>query len=258
MELNLKKPLAFFDLETTGVDVTKDRIVEIAILKIHPNQKQETLYFKINPGVPIPIQASQVHGIYDKDVINCPKFAEVALEILNFLKNCDLGGFNSNKFDIPMLKEEMLRVQYDLDIESRNLVDVQIIYHKMEPRTLEAAYKYYCKKDLNNAHSAEADTMATYEVLKAQLDKYPELQNDVEYLSNTFNNASNYLDSSRRFLKTEKGIILCFGKYKDHTIEEVIQKDKNYFNWMYQADFALDTKNVILKLSEQFQFKINK
>jgi DNA polymerase-3 subunit epsilon len=123
---------------------------------------------------------------------------------------------------------------------------------------LEAAYKYYCKKDLNNAHSAEADTMATYEVLKAQLDKYPELQNDLEYLSNTFNNASNYLDSSRRFLKTEKGIILCFGKYKDHTIEEVIQKDKNYFNWMYQADFGLDTKNVILKLSEQFQFKINK
>ena len=183
MNLNLKNPLAFFDLETTGVNTIKDRIVEISIIKIMPNGDEKTYTKRINPTIPIPKQASEVHGIYDDDVKNQPTFKEVAKEIARFIEGCDLAGFNSNKFDIPLLAEEFLRAGVDIDLRKRKFIDVQTTFHKMEQRTLSAAYKFYCNKDLNNAHSAEADTRATYEILKAQIEKYNELENSVEFLS---------------------------------------------------------------------------
>ena len=248
MELNLNRPLAFFDLETTGIDVVKDRIVEIAILKVHPNQKREQLYYKINPTIPIPIQASEVHGIYDKDVASCPKFKEVAKEIFDFIADSDLAGFNSNKFDVPLLIEEMLRCDLDIEVENKKNVDVQVIFHKMEKRTLEAAYKFYCNKDLVNAHSALADTEATMEVLQSQLDRYPEIENNIDFISTNFGSYTDHLDSGKRFLKTPKGVVLCFGKHKDKTLEQIAKEDSGYFKWMYGADFGLHSKQILKKL----------
>lgn len=247
MELELQKPLAFFDLETTGLDIVKDRIVEISILKIFPNHKREQLYYLINPGMPIPPEVSAIHGIKDIDVKDCPTFKEVANEIFDFIADADLAGYNSNRFDIPLLVEEMLRCHLDIKIESKNNIDVQTIFHAMEKRTLEAAYKFYCEKSLEGAHTAEADTLATYEVLKSQLDRYPEIKNDVAYISSTFGMNSNHIDSQKRIMKQGNDFVLCFGKHKDKTFKEISRIDPNYFSWMYKADFGLHTK---LKLKE--------
>ena len=181
MQLNLKNPLVFFDLETTGIDIVKDRIIEISYVKVFPNGKEETKTMRINPEMSIPPASTAIHGITDEDVKDCPKFKEVAKTLAAQIEGCDLAGYNSNRFDIPLLAEEFLRAGVDIDLTRRKFIDVQTIFHKMEQRTLSAAYKFYCNKDLNNAHTAEADTMATYEVLKAQLDRYDELQNDVEF-----------------------------------------------------------------------------
>ena len=183
MQLNLKNPIVFFDLETTGVNIATDRIVEISYLKVYPNGKEECKTLRINPGIPIPPESTAVHGISDADVANCPTFKEVAKTIAREIEGCDLAGYNSNRFDIPLLVEELLRAGVDIDLSKRKMIDVQTIFHKMEQRTLSAAYKFYCDKDLNDAHTAEADTRATYEVLKSQLDRYENLPNDVAALA---------------------------------------------------------------------------
>src|SRR5687768_15932387 len=184
MQLNLTKPLAFFDLETTGLNISKDKIIEIAILKVYPDQREERYIKRINPGIPIPPESQAIHGISDADLKDCPGFDKVVHEIKKFIGDADLAGYNSNKFDIPFLLEEFLRLGVELDMENHKFIDVQTIFHKMEQRTLGAAYRFYCQKEIENAHSAEADIVATFEVLKAQLDRYPDLTNDVSYLSN--------------------------------------------------------------------------
>src|SRR6056297_2556003 len=183
MDLNLKKPLVFFDLETTGTNIVKDRIVEISMLKIMPNGDQESKTMKVNPTIPISAEAESIHGISNEDVKNAPAFPEVAQTVLQFIEGCDLAGFNSNRFDLPLLAEELIRADVDYDLKKQDFIDVQVIFHKMEKRTLSAAYQFYCKKELKNAHSAEADTIATYEILKAQLEYYDQLENNVEQLS---------------------------------------------------------------------------
>ena len=183
MQLNLKNPLVFFDLETTGIDIVKDRIIEISYVKVFPNGKEESKTMRINPGMPIPPASTAIHGITDDDVKDCPLFKNVAKQLAAQIEGCDLAGYNSNRFDIPLLAEEFLRAGVDIDLTRRKFIDVQTIFYKMEQRTLAAAYKFYCQKSLENAHTAAADTMATYEVLKAQLDRYPELKNDVTFLS---------------------------------------------------------------------------
>jgi len=245
MNLNLKKPIVFFDLETTGVDVANDRIVEISLLKILPNGKEETKTMRVNPGMPIPPQATEIHGISDKDVEDKPKFNELAKTIANYLEGCDLAGYNSNKFDIPLLAEEFLRADIDFDLKKLRFIDVQVIFHKMEQRTLSAAYKFYCEKDLNNAHSAEADTKATYEILKAQIDRYSELNNDMEELSK-FSSHNNNADFAGRIVFDDNGNeVFNFGKYKGQKVETVLEKDPGYFSWMLNSDFPLYTKKVL-------------
>lgn len=249
MKLNLSKPLAFFDLETTGTNVAQDRIVEIAILKVNIDNTKEEYVKRVNPGIPIPIEASEVHGIYDKDVIAAPSFAYIASEIYEFLENCDLAGFNSNRFDVPLLAEEFLRVNSDYDISDRRLVDVQTIFHKMEPRTLVAAYKYYCDKDLTDAHAAMADTKATYEVLVAQLDKYQELENDVDYLSEFSKGNRRLADFAGRLIINPEGVVCFnFGKHKDKPVTAVLEREPSYYAWMMNADFPMYTKQVLTKI----------
>ncbi|MBN8703548.1 MAG: 3'-5' exonuclease [Bacteroidetes bacterium] len=248
MNLKLNKPLAFIDLETTGVSVGKDRIVEISILKLHPNGEKEIKTQRINPEMPIPIVTSKIHGIYDKDVASEPTFKEFAPVLARFLDNCDFAGYNSNKFDIPLLAEEFLRVEIDFDLKNRKLVDVQNIFHQMEQRTLSAAYKFYCQKELVDAHSAEADTTATYEILLAQLDKYKELQGDVNYLHD-FSSRSKNADLAGRIVFNEKNVeVFSFGKHKDKSVEEVFAKEPSYYNWMMDGDFPLYTKKVITQI----------
>ncbi len=248
MKLDLKKPIAFFDLETTGVDVSKDRIVEIAILKINPNQSTESKTMRINPTVPIPKEASKIHGITDEDLINAPTFKQVAKDIAKFIEGCDLAGYNSNQFDIPLLAEEFLRADIDFNVKNRKFIDVQVIYHKMEQRTLSAAYKFYCNKDLEGAHGAEADTTATYEVLLAQIDKYENLSNDVEELSKISYHRKS-ADLAGRIVFNSKGEeVFNFGKHKGKTVEEVLEKEPGYFSWMLNADFPLYTKKVLTEI----------
>jgi len=245
MNLNLKKPIVFFDLETTGVDVANDRIVEISLLKILPNGKEETKTMRVNPGIPIPPQVTEIHGISDKDVEDKPKFNELAKTIANYLEGCDIAGYNSNKFDIPLLAEEFLRADIDFDLKKLRFIDVQVIFHKMEQRTLSAAYKFYCEKDLDNAHSAEADTKATYEILKAQIDRYSELNNDMEELSK-FSSHNNNADFAGRIVFDDNGNeVFNFGKYKGQKVETVLEKDPGYFSWMLNSDFPLYTKKVL-------------
>ncbi|MCC7333294.1 MAG: 3'-5' exonuclease [Flavobacteriales bacterium] len=248
MILKLSKPIVFFDLEATGVNVASDRIVEISILKIFPNGDKESKTKRVNPTIPIPIEASTVHGITDYDIANSPTFKEIAKEISNFIDGCDLAGFNSNKFDIPMLAEEFLRADVDFDVSKRKCIDVQNIFHKMEQRTLSAAYQFYCKKDLENAHSAEADTMATFEILEAQLSKYKELQNDVKFLSD-FSQRSVNVDLMGRIVYDDKGIeIFNFGKHKGKSVEQVFEIDPGYYSWMMNGDFPLYTKKVLTQI----------
>ncbi|KAA6347784.1 DNA polymerase III subunit epsilon [termite gut metagenome] len=248
MKLNLKNPLVFFDLETTGTNINIDRIVEISYLKVHPNGNEESKTLRINPEVHIPKEASAIHGIYDNDVADCPVFKKVAKNIANDLEGCDLAGFNSNRFDIPLLVEEFLRAEIDIDISRHKFIDVQVIFHKMEQRTLSAAYKFYCGRELEDAHTAEADTRATYEVLQSQLDHYPDLLNDVAYLSN-FSSFNKNVDFAGRMIYNESKIeIFNFGKYKGQSVSEVLKKDSGYYGWIMSNDFPLNTKAMLTKI----------
>ncbi len=248
MKLNLKNPVIFFDLETTGVNITTDRIVEISYLKVYPNGNEMSRTMRINPEMHIPEQASAVHGIYDDDVKDCPIFKQVAKEVANDFEGADIAGFNSNRFDVPLLAEEFLRAGVDLDMARRKFIDVQVIFHKMEQRTLSAAVKFYCGKELEGAHSADADTRATYEVLQAQLDRYPELQNDIAWLSE-FSSHTNNVDFAGRIVYNDKGIeVFNFGKYKGIPVVEVLRRDPGYYGWMLQGDFSLNTKQVLTRI----------
>lgn len=248
MKLNLKNPIVFFDLETTGTNISADRIVEICYLKVQPNGNEESKTMRINPEMPIPAASSAVHGIYDADVVDCPTFKEVARNVANDIEGCDLAGFNSNRFDIPVLVEEFLRAGVDIDISRRKFVDVQVIFHKMEQRTLSAAYKFYCGESLEDAHTAEADTRATYEVLKSQLDRYPELVNDIAFLAD-YSTFGRNVDFAGRMVYDENGVeVFNFGKYKGVPVAEVLQKDSGYFGWMMNGDFTLNTKSMLTKI----------
>ena len=249
MKLNLKNPLVFFDLETTGVNINNDRIVEICYLKVYPNGNEESKTLRINPEMHIPEQSSAVHGIYDEDVADCPTFKEVAKQIARDIEGCDIAGFNSNRFDVPLLAEEFLRAGVDIDMSRRKFIDVQVIYHKLEQRTLSAAYKFYCDKNLEDAHTAEADTRATDEVLKAQLDRYPEaLQNDMAFLSE-YSSFTRNVDFAGRMVYDEQGVpTFNFGKYKGKSVEEVLRRDPGYYSWMLQGDFTLNTKQMLTRI----------
>ena len=245
MELKLNRPICFFDLETTGVDVAKDRIVEISIFKVYPNGNKESKTWLVNPEMKIPFLSTQVHGITDEKVANEPPFKELSGQIYNMIKDSDLAGFNSDRFDIPLLAEELLRAGVDFDMKNRVSVDVQTIFHKMEERTLSAAYKFYCGQSLENAHSAEADTMATYEILKAQLERYPELENDMKSLSE-FTTRKKSVDFAGFIALNDKGQeIFTFGKHKGALVEKVLEEEPGYFGWIQNADFPLYTKKVL-------------
>ncbi|MEY8868232.1 exonuclease domain-containing protein [Meridianimaribacter flavus] len=245
MQLNLTKPICFFDLETTGINISSDRIVEISILKVYPDGKEETYTKRVNPTIPIPPEVTKVHGISDADVANAPTFKEISKEVHNLIKDADLGGFNSNRFDIPLLAEEMLRADVDFDMKGRVTVDVQTIFHKMEQRTLSAAYKFYCDKNLDDAHSAEADTLATYEVLKAQVAKYDDLENDTKFLAE-FSSRKKFADFAGFIAYNKKGEeCFSFGKHKGKTVEAVLNDEPGYFGWLLNADFPLYTKKVL-------------
>lgn len=247
MKLDLKNPLAFFDLETTGLDISKDRIVEIAILKIDPSGKKDSLHMLINPTIPIDPKATAIHGISDQDVEDAPTFAQVAKNLAHFIEGCDLAGYNCNRFDIPLLAEEFLRANVDIDLKKRKVVDVQVIFHKMEQRTLEAAYKFYCDRNLENAHSADADTQATFEILEAQLDRY-QLKNDINYLSG-FTSWSKFVDYAGRIIYNDKNEeVFNFGKYKGQRVVDVLQKDPSYYSWIMNGDFPLFTKKVLTEI----------
>ncbi|WP_223033885.1 3'-5' exonuclease [Hanstruepera marina] len=245
MNLNLSKPICFFDLETTGVNITSDRIVEIAILKVYPDGKEESKRWLVNPERPIPKEVTAIHGISDADVVNEPTFKELAKEIHNMIKDSDLGGFNSNRFDIPLLAEEMLRADVDFDMKNRLSIDVQTIFHKMEQRTLSAAYKFYCDKTLEDAHTAEADTSATYEVLKAQVAKYEELENNSKFLAE-FSSRKKFADFAGFITYNKKGEeFFSFGKHKGKRVEDILEEEPGYFGWLLNADFPLYTKKVL-------------
>ncbi|MGC9374332.1 MAG: exonuclease domain-containing protein [Bacteroidales bacterium] len=245
MDLDLKKPIVFFDLETTGINIANDRIVEISLLKVFPDGSEEMKTMLINPGIPIPPQATEIHGISDEDVKDKPTFNEVGKNIAQFIEGCDIAGYNSAKFDIPLLAEEFIRAEIDFDLKKLRSIDVQVIFHKMEQRTLSAAYKFYCNKILEDAHSAEADTKATFEILKSQLDRYNELENDVEKLSE-FSTHNTNADFAGRIVYNDKGQeVFNFGKYKGKTVESVLEKDPGYFGWIINSEFPLYTKKVL-------------
>lgn len=252
MELKLSKPICFFDLETTGINVAKDRIVEISILKIHPNGLKESKTWLVNPEMQIPEESTVIHGISNEKVANEPTFKELSKEIYKMIKDCDLGGFNSDRFDIPLLAEEMLRAEVDFDMKNMVSIDVQTIFHKMEKRTLEAAYKFYCDKDLTDAHSAEADTHATYEVLLSQLDRYPELENNVKKLAE-FSTHRQFADFAGFIAFDENNEeVFAFGKHKGKKVHDVLESEPGYFGWILNADFPLYTKKILtqIKLSK--------
>jgi len=261
MLLQLKNPIVFLDLETTGINIATDRIVEIALIKVNVDGSEEEKLFRINPEMPIPEEASKIHGIYNKDVENEPTFKEVAKTLAKFLEGCDLGGFNSTRFDIPLLAEEFLRADVDIDLKKHKFVDVQAIFHKMEKRTLAAAYKFYCDKELTDAHSAMADTKATYEVLKAQLDRYQDVEfeesngkktvpivNDMAKLSE-FSSFTRNVDFVGRIVYDENGVeVFNFGKNKGVPVEKVLKEQPGYFGWMINSEFPLYTKKVLTRL----------
>lgn len=245
MQLNLTKPICFFDLETTGVNITTDRIVEIAVLKVHPNGKEESRTWLVNPEMVIPKEVIAIHGITNEDVADKPTFKEIAKDVYNMIKDSDLGGFNSNRFDIPLLAEELLRAEVDFDMKNRVAVDVQTIYHKMEQRTLSAAYKFYCNEELEGAHGAEADTRATFEVLKAQIAKYNEIENDTKFLAE-FSSRKQFVDFAGFIAYNKKGEeCFSFGKHKGKLVTEILESEPGYFGWLLNADFPLYTKKVL-------------
>ncbi len=254
MNLKLHKPLCVFDLETTGTQVAKDRIVEISILKVNPDASRESKTWRVNPEMYIPKESSEIHGIRDEDVKDAPTFREIAGKVLEMIAGCDLAGFNSNRFDVPVLAEELLRAGLDFDLSKFKLVDAQTIFHKMEPRTLTAAYQFYCRKPLENAHSAEADVLATFEVLDAQVGHYPDLPNDVASLSeisthHKFADLAGFI----AYDKEEKEVF-TFGKYKGQRVKDVFQKDLGYYGWIQNADFPLYTKKVLTGIQLRSRF----
>jgi len=248
MELKLTRPICFFDLETTGTNVAQDRIVEISILKVHPNGNKESKTWLVNPEMEIPAEVVAIHGISNEKVANEPTFKMLSREIYNMIKASDLGGFNSNRFDIPLLAEEMLRADIDFDMKNMVSVDVQTIFHKMEKRTLEAAYKFYCDKELTDAHSAEADAIATYEVLLSQLDRYPELDNNVKKLAEFSTHKKTVDFAGFIAMDEEQEEIFAFGKHKGRKVLEVLDKEPGYFGWILNADFPLYTKKVLTQI----------
>ena len=248
MNLQLKRPIIFFDLETTGVDTSHDRIVEISMVKVGVDGEKQVKTRRINPEMPIPAEATAVHGISDEDVKDEPTFKQIAKSLAQFIEGCDFGGFNSNRFDLPVLVEEFLRAGVSVDFKRRKYVDVQNIFHKKEQRTLVAAYKFYCDKDLENAHSAEADTMATYEVLEAQIERYGDIGCTVEELA-AFSSHGQTVDFAGRIALNEKGEeIFTFGKYKGRTVVEVFQKEPSYYTWLQNGDFPQYTKNIFTEI----------
>ena len=254
MNLKLHKPLCVFDLETTGVQVAKDRIVEISILKVNPDGSRESKTWLVNPGMPIPPETSAIHGITDEKVKDAPTFKEIASKVMDMISGTDLGGFNSNRFDVPLLAEELLRAGFDFDLSKFKLVDAQTIFHKMEPRNLTAAYQFYCKKELVNAHSAEADVLATFEVLDAQVGHYDDLPNDIASLSeisshNKFADLAGFIAFDKEDKET-----FTFGKYKGQRVKEVFQKDLGYYGWIQNADFPLYTKKVLTGIQLRSKF----
>ncbi len=255
MNLQLTKPVCFFDLETTGINTAKDRIVEIAILRVEPDGTEINKTWRVNPGMHIPEEASKVHGIYDEDVADAPTFKEIATEIYELIRDADLAGFNSNRFDVPLLAEELLRAGIDFDLKTNNLIDIQNIFHKMEPRNLSAAYRFYCDSELTDAHSAEADTKATYEIFKAQIKKYDDLPKDMEALSK-FSSYFKAADFQGRIIYNDKNEeIINFGKYKGQKVADVLQKDHGYYGWIMRADFPLYTKKVIQNVYERIKLQ---
>jgi DNA polymerase-3 subunit epsilon len=251
MELNLTKPIIFFDLETTGINIAKDRVVEISILKVFPNGNKESKTWLVNPEVKIPKESSEIHGITDEKVANEPTFKELAVSINEMIAGCDLAGFNSNRFDIPVLAEELMRAGIDFDMNDRKAVDVQVIFHKKEQRTLSAGYQFYCGKELVGAHGAEAYTNATYEILLAQLDKYTDIENTVDALSE-YSTHGKRADFAGFILVNDKDQeIFSFGKYKGRTVEEVFKENPGYNAWIQNADFPLYTKKVLREIKER-------
>ena len=249
MQLNLKNPIVFFDIESTGLNVASDRIVEICAVKVMPNGDKEVKTRRLNPTIPISAEAEAVHHISNEDVKDCPTFKEIAKSLAKWMEGCDFAGYNSIKFDIPLLAEEFLRAGVDFDFRKRHLVDVQNIFHKMEQRTLSAAYKFYCQKDLENAHSAEADTLATYEILLGQLSRYADtLENDVKKLAE-FSTKTKLVDYAGRIVLNEKEVpVINFGKHKGKPVEDVFRTEPSYYSWMMNGDFTLDTKKVITEI----------
>ncbi|MBS1584140.1 MAG: 3'-5' exonuclease [Bacteroidetes bacterium] len=246
-QLSLKRPIVFFDLETTGTDHAKDRIVELALVKIHPDGKRESYVRRLNPGMPIPKQSSDIHGILDEHVKDSPLFKHIAHELYEWMHNCDLGGYASSKFDLPLLAEEFLRAGVNVDFTERMMVDAQQIFFKMEARTLTAAYSFYCDKELQQAHSAEADILATIEVLEAQLDRYEALARDVKGLHD-FTNTEQYVDYARRIVMKDGHPVFNFGKHKGRKVTDVFNEEPQYYDWMMQGDFALHTKQKISEI----------
>ncbi|OFX76291.1 MAG: DNA polymerase III subunit epsilon [Bacteroidetes bacterium GWE2_29_8] len=261
MQLKLNKSICFFDLETTGLEIAKDKIVEISILKLKPDNYIEEFYELLNPEIPIPSLVSKIHGIYDKDVVGKRTFKEAGRDIANFIGNSDLSGYNCLKFDVPMLVEEFMKNDIDFDLKGKRIVDVQNIFHKMESRTLRAAYKFYCNKELIDAHTAKADTRATYEILISQIDRYKDAQiedangkmhkpfeNDVQSLHD-FSNHSKFVDfAGHIILNDKKEEVFNFGKNKGRTVAEVFEKEPQYYDWMMKSDFPLYTKKIITEL----------
>ena len=255
MKLKLERPIIFFDLETTGLTIGKDHIVELCFIRIEPNGNERAETLRFNPGVPISKEASEVNGITDKDVKDCPTFAEKAAELAKVFEGCDLAGYNSNKFDVPMLAEEFALCGIDIHVNEKKLIDVQNIFHKMEQRTLVAAYRFYCGKELENAHSALADTRATLEVLEAQLDRYADLKNDVTYLAD-FSQIYKGVDLACRFVYDENNVeIINFGKYKGQAVKDVLRKDPNFKHWMLQGAFTQNTKQTLERLALKYAGK---
>ncbi|MBW7871744.1 MAG: 3'-5' exonuclease [Flavobacteriia bacterium] len=249
--LKLHKPICFFDLETTGLNVGKDRIVEISVLKVFPNGNKESKTLRVNPEIPISREAQAVHGISNEDVVDEPTFKEIAPQIWEMMKDSDLAGYNSNRFDVPLLAEEFMRSDFEFDIDRHRLVDVQVIFYKKEPRDLTSAFKYYCDKDLKDAHSAAADVEATYEVLKAQIEKYEDLENDIRFLSE-FTTQKKTADLAGFIVYNDKGDeIFSFGKHKGKKVTEVFDTDPGYYGWIQNADFPLYTKKVLTKIKLQ-------
>ena len=247
MLLQLTRPICFIDLETTGINVSIDRIVEIAVIKISPDASKQVKRRLVNPEMPIPKGASDVHGITDEMIKDAPTFKQIANEVKQFIEGADMAGYNSNRFDIPMLNEEFLRAGISIDIESRKLLDVQKVFHMMEQRTLSAAYKFYCDKNLEDAHTAEADAMATYEVLEAQVKKYPQLGNTVDAIVK-FTGEDQIIDFARRFV-FENGVeVFNFGKHKGKPVVQVLKEEPQYYDWMMKGDFALHTKQKLTEI----------